>query len=633
MSWLATLDRILGGDGTAFQRGGQTRAQAMRGAAAPPPVESPTRPARPADSGFGEVSAVAHTLNVGQRELADHLAPAAIQFDPDRIHIVGEGWVRVWFVEDLPTVLGRGALDAIYDFPGEIRVSLITRPMDKAAVREHLRQRRTALFAENMTRAQQGRLPDHAAQAELEETERALQDLELSHLPPLQLLWTIALYGRTAEELDELTRRLEDYMLDADLRFFRASFRQEEGLYSVQPFGVNFLGHGRNITVSALAGMFPFARRLQADLEGIPFGIDRTTGAWVIINPFAQNNYNMLIVGAQGSGKSMFLKYQTTWAVLLGMRCYVLDLEGEFEPMCRALNGTYLDMSLTSPNHMNIFDLNPDDPDAWHNGLQDTLAWLELALGTLTPKERNVILVPTYERVMRAAGLDPDNPNTWHKPAPVLSDLYEALRSDERRDAQDLADRLMTMAVGVYAQAFSQRTNVNPRSPLVIFGLKNVHPDMQALRMRQINTFIWANVLSRMQPTLMIVDEAWRWLEHPGAARDLAEMSRRFRKRNAGVWLATQHGGDLSASQQAVVIRDTAAMTVLFRQTQASVGAVAQLFGLNNVEAREMLTLDRGESILILGANHIPVYTVIPPAWYPYWTTDPRDRARAAQNP
>jgi type IV secretory pathway VirB4 component len=493
-------------------------------------------------------------------------------------------------------------------------------------VREHLRQRRTTLYAENLTRTQQGRLPDFTAQDELAETEATLRDIESSHLPPLELLWTIALYGRTEEELEELSRRLEDYLLDANLRFFRASLRQEDGLYSVQPFGVNYLGHGRNITTSALAGMFPFARRLQADATGIPYGIDRTTGAWVIVNDFGLPNSNLLIVGEQGSGKSMFLKYKATWAVLLGMRCYILDLEGEFEPMCRALNGTYLDMALTSPHHMNILDLNPEDPDAWFNGMQDVLAWLEIALGTLTHKERNVILIPAYERIMKEAGIKPDDPTTWRNKPPVLSDLYAVLHADERREAQDLADRLQTLAEGVYASAFSQHTNVNPRSSLVVFGLKNVHADMQALRMRQVHTFIWANVLSKLQPTLVVVDEAWRWLEHPGAAHDLAEMARRFRKRNAGVHLATQHGGDLSASQQAVVIRDTAALTVLFRQTAASVPSVASLFGLNEVEARELLTLDRGESVLLIGPNHIPLYTVIPPDWYPLWTTDPRDK-------
>ncbi len=606
-NWLSVVDRLLGGEGK--QRNDANNASGAKRTAV----------------GRPDVSAASSPLHAGARELVDHLAPAAMQIQSDRIHFVGEGWVRVWFVEDLPPSIGRGAIDTLYDFPGEIRISLLTRPLDKSAVREHLRQRRTTLYAENLTRSSQGRLPDFTAQDELHETESTLRDIESSHLPPQELLWTIALYGRTDEELEELTRRLEDYLLDANLRFYRASLRQEDALYSVQPFAVNYLGHGRNITTSALARMFPFARRLQADATGIPYGIDRTTGAWLIVNDFTLPNSNLLIVGEQGSGKSMFLKYKATWAVLLGIRCYILDLEGEFEPMCRALNGMYLDMALTSSHHMNILDLNPEDPDAWLNGMQDTLAWLEIALGTLTHKERNVILIPTYERIMKEAGIQPDDPVTWRKKPPVLRDLYGALRSDERRDAQDLADRLQTLAEGVYANAFSQPTNVNPRSPLVVFGLKNVHADMQALRMRQVHTFIWANVLSKMQPTLVVVDEAWRWLEHPGAAHDLAEMARRFRKRNAGVHIATQHGGDLSASQQAVVIRDTAALTILFRQTAASVPSVASLFGLNEVEARELMTLDRGESVLLMGPNHIPLYTVIPPDWYPLWTTDPID--------
>jgi hypothetical protein len=402
---------------------------------------------------------------------------------------------------------------------------------------------------------------------------------------------------------------LEDYLLDANLRFYRASLRQEDALYSVQPFGVNFLGHGRNITTSALAKMFPFARRLQADATGIPYGIDRTTGAWVIVNDFTLPNSNLLIVGEQGSGKSMFLKYKATWAVLLGMRCYILDLEGEFEPMCRALNGMYLDMALTSAHHMNILDLNPEDPDAWLNGMQDTLAWLDIALGSLTHKERNVILIPTYERIMKEAGIQPDDPVTWRMKPPVLRDLYGALRSDERRDAQDLADRLQTLADGVYANAFSQLTNVNTRSPLVVFGEERARRHAGAPYAPGSHLHLGERIVENAA-TVVWVDEAWRWLEHP--RHDLAEMAR-FRKRNAGVHLATQHGGDLSASQQAVVIRDTAALTMLFRQTAASVPTVASLFGLNEVEARELLTLDRGESVLLMGANHVPLYTVIRP--------------------
>ena len=565
-------------------------------------------------------------LRAGARDLVDQLAPGAMVIGQDRIQLPGEAIVRVWFVQDLPPQMERGALDAIYDFPGEIRISMLVRPLDKAAVREQLRQQRTSLHAEVITRSRQGRLPDYLAEEELAETERTLQDLEASHLPPQELLWVIALYARDEHELQEQSRRLEDALLDADLRFFRAALRQEDALYSVQPFGQNFLGHGRNITPAALAGMFPFARRLQADARGIPYGLDRTTGTWAIVDDFALTNSNLLILGEQGSGKSMFLKYKATWAVLLGMRCYILDLEGEFEAMCRALGGTYLDLSLSSPHHLNIFDLNVEEADAYHNGLLDVVGWIELAMGKkLTGQERNAVLIPAYERVMQDAGIFPNEPASWKKRAPVLADLYQALASDERPLAQSLAGELYQFAVGTYRKTFSEPTNVNPKSPLVVFGLKDVHRDFQPLRMRQIQTFIWANVLSKIHPTLVIVDEAWRWLQRETAADDLAEMARRFRKRFAGLHLATQHGIDFSSSSGAVVIRDTAAMVMLFRQGAAGHQKLADLFGLNEVEARELLTLDRGESVLIKNSQHIPLYTVIPPQWYATWTTNPRE--------
>ncbi len=116
-----------------------------------------------------------------------------MKIEADRIRLVGEGWVRTWFIEDLPPRMGRGSLDSIYDFPAELRVTELVQPLDKSAVREHLRQRRTTLYAENLMRSQQGRLPDFTAQDELTETESTLRDIESSHLPPQELLWAVGL--------------------------------------------------------------------------------------------------------------------------------------------------------------------------------------------------------------------------------------------------------------------------------------------------------------------------------------------------------------------------------------------------------------------------------------------------------
>lgn len=566
-------------------------------------------------------------MEAGRRDLPDFLAPGGMVEHEDKVILPGKGALRIWYVQDFPPEMTRQALESIYDFPGEVRVSMLVRQMDKAAVRSFLKQQRVAQHADLITRAQKGMVADYGKQADLAEIEKTLRDLSVTHRAPVELCFTVGLWTEDEDELEERSRRLEDLMRDADLTFFRAALRQEKGLYTVQPFGINFLGHARNVDAQSLAGMFPFSRRTWTDPKGVPYGIDRSTGAWVVVDDFALPNSNMLLIGEQGSGKSMFLKYKATWAVLLGMRCFIIDLEGEYEPMCRALGGTYLDMSLTSPHKLNVFDLNTRDPAGWMNGLQDVLSWLEIVLGGLTAGERNVILAPAYERIMAECGILRDDPTTWTRTPPRVSDLYQALRVDERPAAQDLADRLYAVAMGVYRDAFDAQTNVNVDAELVVFGLRNVHRDMQPLRVRQVMSYIWASVLTGFNPSLVIVDEAWRWLAQPGAADDLAEMARRFRKHYAGLNLATQHGGDLSASAGAVVIRDTAAVVMLFRHGASHAPAVGGLLGLNELEMEELVGLDAGESILLMGPVHLPLYTPIPPQWYAVWTTHPEDLA------
>jgi hypothetical protein len=75
--WLNKVDRLLGGDGNAPQESSLT-AKALGGATNPSDMSDTNSP-----------------LHAGARELVDHLAPAAMKIESDRVHLVGEGWVRV----------------------------------------------------------------------------------------------------------------------------------------------------------------------------------------------------------------------------------------------------------------------------------------------------------------------------------------------------------------------------------------------------------------------------------------------------------------------------------------------------------------------------------------------------------
>ncbi|RME46422.1 MAG: hypothetical protein D6796_09045 [Caldilineae bacterium] len=499
-------------------------------------------------------------------------------------------------------------------------------------IRQALKRERTHLQAGQMIRAKRGQITDYDELDRIASAEQQAAEIQLKKTPPLKLFWTIGLFARDQEELDELSKRLEELLRHAEIRAHRALFRQEEGLHSLLPLGINTLGDWRNIDVPAMGQMFPFLHTTLLEPEGVPYGIDRTTGAWVVVDDFDQGNPNTIILGEMGSGKSMFLKMRAAWFTLLGGRVYCLDLEGEFDGLAEALDGVCLDFGLgQSENQLNVIGINSKSGNGFIEGMEDLLSWIALAAGELDPAERNEV-IDAWQRMMYEAGITQNDPQTWTRPMPRLSDLYAVLSAELKPAAQSIAERIKQYAVGIYAGAFDTRTNIDVDNNLVVFNLRDVRdPRMKALRMRQIIGFIWNHVLTDPRPTWIVVDEAWNWLQHPLAAADLEEIARRFRKRYGALVLATQHVSDLSASAGAQVIRDTAGVTVLFRQKSASAAAAGQLFRLNEVEVEELVTQGPGEGLLIAKGRRIPIYVPVPPNLMRRFTTNPKDRQRLAE--
>jgi type IV secretory pathway VirB4 component len=580
-----------------------------------------------------ETDQIPPSLRAGAREFVDRVAPSELHIERDGVAMPTQGvTMRAWWIEDLPDRMIFESFDPILHFPGRVTISTLVEPIPPAEAMQALRQERSSRYAGFLTRSQQGRLSDPGAVADLQSMERELESLQIARRFPLSLYWVIGLSAHDEEELDDLGQTMEELLLTSGLVFHQATWRHEQALKSLLPLGINFLGDRRNVNASTLGCLFPFSRSVHYDPQGLPYGIDRHSGAWVIFDDWTCDNQNMLVLGDMGSGKSMFLKWKTLWHVLLGGRAFVIDLEGEFGPLAQLLGAEHVDLGLASKEKLNVLDINPDDEEGYFTGNTDLKGWLALAVGGLTPEEENAVM-EAYGRVMADAGVVKEIRSSWRKGVdrmPVLSDLYTALLVEEHKAARDVAARLKQYAVGMYADAFNARTTIDPGSPLVVFDVSRVRNEaLKALRMRQVVTFIWSRMLRGDTPTLVVVDEAWHWLRHGQAAAELEGMARRVRKRYGGLQLGTQHIYDLETSGSAKVIRDTADIAMLFRQRGSATAAVSRLFELNELEAGELRTLTPGEALLVSRDSRIPLYVAIPPELLRLFTTRPQERGRA----
>ncbi|MBU0492383.1 MAG: hypothetical protein KKA73_01660 [Chloroflexi bacterium] len=562
---------------------------------APAPAPAPDAP-RPA------------ALQIGERTLIDQIAPGALMESLDQFAFSHTEYGRVWFIEDFPPAMSRRGIETLYRFPAPIQISFFSHPIPAQDVSRRMRQEVTGRSAAQMHRAEQGQLADFVDEAAIQDTLAALHEVEIGGTPYFYLSLYIRLMAPTEELLARWSADLEDVFKRLGLRALRSVARQEKGLYATLPVAWNALGHVRNMTATAQAHLFPFSSRQYVMSGGLFYGLNRLDRSLVFLDDFELDNANAIIVGKQGSGKSVFLKHKIENALLYGARCYVVDVEGEYEWLCEDLGGMYLDLSHKGDRTINVLDIDPQDERPLLTGWEIFQGWLRVAVGTLTPREVNVAS-DAYMETMARAGIYPDDPATWANRPPLLADYYATLDTKHDAHSADLAARIRPYAIRAYAELFNAPTNIDVHNPLVVFGLGELTESrLLPIRLWQIMSFVWYHVLRELHPTYFIVDEAWHLLGRPDTAEDLAKMARRFRKKWAGLVLATQHAIDFARNEHALVIRDTSATQILFAQETQAVPLVAQLFGLNQVETGDLSRLRPGEALVLLDDEHIPVW-------------------------
>ncbi|MEP7200762.1 MAG: hypothetical protein ABI874_13150, partial [Chloroflexota bacterium] len=549
-------------------------------------------------------------------------------FKVDYFFFSGAEYGRIWYIVDYPNTLSPLYWRDLMDYPANVRLVMHVTPLDARLIHQPLRHEYTQLQAGMLARQQRGQIPDFAEAATANEVGDMLEAIEVRREPFYNLTLLYMVMATSRDELERHSQAIEDLYKDAGLKAFRASALQEPCLHSVLPYGKAFVNKPRNMNAQALAGMFPFDGRSYADTKGIFYGINRANNTVVVVDDFAQENYNMLVLGIQGAGKSMLLKWKTEQALVQGVRCFVIDLEGEFKPMCDDLGGTYMDMALTSNAQMNVMDVDCASRETMQDSYTDFMGWLSVACGGLTQAEFNVA-ERGYVEVLKRHGIDKDDPASSHdQTPPTLSEWYATVKQTEGKDtdARSLLAKAYTYAVGMQREAFDCQTNVQLDNPLVVFGLKTVTDErLRVARIRQIQSFLWSNILRDLKPTMIVVDEAWHLMREPWTAQDLEAMARRGRKKYVGLTLATQYAEDFLSNPHARAIVSTAAMTVLMRQKPSSVAHLQALFALSGAEVRDLMVMTPGQAILTTGQFKVPIQVIIPESRYPLYTTKPQE--------
>jgi len=574
-----------------------------------------------------------------ENPLIEDNAPPVVHNAPDHL-IVGDTYMRVFYIQEWPKALAQQQWWNLLTKKGYFWWSLHVQPIPPSEANRQIERERTAMGATMLLR-QRAQMNDSPVMQDtmaslIQEQER----VGFYGEPLCYVTTTVTITAPNLATLNELSEELSTGLAAAGIRFYVGVYEQLQGMFSALPFGENTMGsHRRNVTPRTLAWLMPMFNEEILMPGGLFYGVDVTNEAAIMLNPFMLQNPNVFMIGIPGAGKSFTLKHICTQAVLRQARVFIVDIEGEYRALAKHLNGVYLDMTAKSEHKINVLDLDLNSDNPFADSYHAFKSWMLAVLGRDMTAAEDRALDIAYKSAFEARGIYQQHPATYSLPAPQLSDLCESLKAlrthyaDEPTIAEASAvlyDALYSMAEGIYRDEFNCASNINiGQANLVVFGLKNVAQDILPKRIRQVQIWITNQMLRDLKHKYVVYDEAWIFFRYPEIAKHLEAEARRYRKKAAALYVATQNVGDFISSQAAETVMRLADTRIFFKQNPSSVDELSQIAKLTPEEKEILPRLNPGQFLLHTGAMRRLCRLDVPPAMYSLYTTKPHEVAAA----
>lgn len=288
------------------------------------------------------------------------ILPGTVKFLSDH-YILGDSYRCVWAIREYP--------------PSTEEQAILSQLADRSGVTlriyhrlvESMEQRKIIQNATRRNKLKSGGNDVNEtieAEGNLQDVVELLANLRKNREPLLHCSVFIELKAKSMDGLKELQSDIAMELTRSKISVDRLTLRQKEGFLSVLPVGANQFGaqYERVLPASSVANLYPFNFSGKTDPQGVYIGRDKFgTNILVDFDRRAEDKTtsNILILGNSGQGKSYLLKLILTNLRESGKRIICLDPESEYEEICSALGGCYIDFLSGE------YTINPLEPKAW----------------------------------------------------------------------------------------------------------------------------------------------------------------------------------------------------------------------------------------------------------------------------
>jgi type IV secretory pathway VirB4 component len=596
----------------------------------------------------------ANEMKNNQSNFKDLISPSGIDashYDYLEIFSKTSRFARTFYITTLP----RQAtfpyfLSGIYDF-GDVTTSVYINPISETVSQNELNKTIVELQSERYVAHDRGDINRESVLSTKQAEAESLRDQIAAGYNKLFDATIIStLFSYSKDELDKYSELLS-MEASKNLIGLKTSWAlQEEGFKSNVPLNSNKIARKHTFDRGSMSTVFPFVSADAGHELGVPIGVNKQTGLPLIFDNFDNSltNYNMIIFGKTGSGKSVTIKtIMARSALLMGIENLVLDAEGEYVVVAEALRGINVNISPTSDTIINIFDVEPElvkDEITGReryslnieNKVEDaTQSLLTMARGSTKSDEVNELTKQIISEIVAeeyaAFGIN-NNPDSIYetdriglskkkKDMPTISTWYDRLDKKTRENTNTTYEYHYNYLVKVmkqYCRKFDgqmayfdgQSTFELQEGALFInINISQLEEKFaRPLAQQILLSWIWEKYVkknsedkTKARRKRVLVDEAWMLLAYPEAVDFLNTMARRARKRNVSLTVVSQKFQDFYENRAVQAVLTSAETKLFLAQDKSEIEYLKEVFKLSEGESNFLLTCSRGEGLFKLG--------------------------------
>ncbi len=552
-------------------------------------------------------------------------------------------------------------LRGMYTF-GDINVSVFINPVSESSSQTDLNRTINELESERIVALDRGDINRERVIAQKKEEAEELRDSIAAGFNKLFDSSVIAtIFAYSMDELERYTELLSNEMSKNLIDIKPCWAMQDEAFRSNMPYGDNKMTKSHTFDRRAMSTVFPFFTSDVGHENGIPLGFNKQTGLPILYDNFSSKltNYNMVIFGKSGAGKSVTIKTLTARsAVLMGIESLALDAEGEYTVVAEALGGVNVTLSPNSKTVINLFDIEPENVKDEITGKERTVLSVEnkvedvtnslltMARGSTRSQEVNELtkqiiseavaeeyaalgitnnVESLYTRDENGGPIDISNNylGRTKKEMPTIGSWFKRIQrkaeENENPDYRFHYSYLVKVMKQYVREYQGQMAYFDGQSTFELLdGLPFINIDISQLEERFARplaqqvmlSWVWEKYVkknsedkSKASKKRVLVDEAWMLLPYPEAVDFLNTMARRARKRNVSLAVISQKFQDFYEKQEVQAVLTSSETKLFLAQDKSEIQYLKEVFKLSEGEAGFLITCNRGEGLLKVGGD------------------------------